>query len=122
MRDFRLELKKRRRRWIGGTGGQSRFPISSPADEKGNDGMFWDCIHGKNNFATIVIVISSEETNLIVKSAGGNAVESRCLQGTLPATDGLDGSSDIVTSVLSVALQFRPVAAIIAFAVIDVIL
>ncbi len=65
--------------------------------------------------------MSSKETNLIVKSAGRNAVESRCLQGTLPATDGLDGGSDIVTSVLSVALQFRPVA-IIAFAIIDVIL
>lgn len=71
-------------------------------------------LHRKNNFA-----IWRNVTNLIVKSSGWNAVESRCLQGTLAATDGLDSGGDIVSGVLSVAFQFRTIA--ICFAVIDVI-
>lgn len=46
---------------------------------------------------------------LIVKSAGWNAVESRCLQSTLTATDGLDGGGNIVSSVLTISFQFRAV-------------
>jgi hypothetical protein len=69
----------------------------------------------KNNFA-----IWRNVTNLIVKSSGWNAVESRCLQGTLAATDGLDSGGDIVSGVLSVAFQFRTIA--ICFAVIDVMI
>ena len=98
MWDYRLEPKKRPRRWIGGKAVQSRFPISSPA-KRGYDG-----IRGLDyDISQLFSKGERKYTNLIVKSSRRNAVESRCLQGTLAATDGLDSCSDIVSGVLTIS-------------------
>lgn len=61
-------------------------------------------------------------SNLIVESARWNTVETGCLQGTLAATDGLDGGGDIMAGVLTITFQFRSIAIAIIFAVIYVII